>query len=380
MLNADPLNSRALGAALPPAGGIDCIPIIKRLPGSVLNSSPLGSWALNSSGGTLVIGCDDGPQGALFDPLERVEVYLLLVGDIRVPMSSFQATMRRTGQSFLQAIVPAGDTILPALEHNTLMQVQLGYYYPSVGEFDELETIAQAPLEQIRSDQGPTRFTLTLSGYGALPEYQPASRPLSGVQTRSINQGDRRVRCNVDLLLRPGHFATDTNGDLIRIEQIQYFVNATAAAMEVTGRADPTSTEPDPVLPITISFSTDSWGRYLTGDWVVAPDGTQISSAQITDDQESALILSLPYEANITVTYKVSSENNWDVFDIQVNGSSVFSDSGDKSENWLTASLQAGPSDNVILRYIKDRSVSELDDKAYIQKIELVPVSGEANG
>ncbi|BBI51121.1 hypothetical protein HORIV_35420 [Vreelandella olivaria] len=166
MLNSDPLNSRALGSPMPPEGGIDCVPIIKRLPGSVLNSSPLGSWALNGSGGTIVIGCDDGPQGALFDPLERVEVYLLLIGELRVPMSSFQATMRRTGKSFLQAIVPAGDSVLPALEYGALMQVQLGYYYPSADEYDGLETIALAPLEQIRSDEGPTRFTLTLSGYG----------------------------------------------------------------------------------------------------------------------------------------------------------------------------------------------------------------------
>ncbi|MBR2512765.1 MAG: hypothetical protein IKE45_01870 [Halomonas sp.] len=233
MLNTDPLNSRALGTALPPAGGIDCIPIVKRLPGSVLNSSPLGSWALNANGGTLVIGCDDGPQGALFDPLERVEVYLLQIGDLRVPMSSFQATMRLKGQSFLQAIVPAGDAVLPALEYDTPMQVQLGYYYPSADEFSDLETIAQAPLEQIRSDEGATRYTLTLSGYGDLPKADPRQRVLHGIQTRSINQGVRRIRCSVDLLLRPGNYAIDGDGATFEVGQIQYFVNATSAAMEV---------------------------------------------------------------------------------------------------------------------------------------------------
>lgn len=233
MLNSDPLNSRALGSPMPPEGGIDCVPIIKRLPGSVLNSAPLGSWALNSSGGTIVIGCDDGPQGALFDPLERVEVYLLVIGELSVPMSSFQATMRRTGKSFLQAIVPAGDRLLPTLEYGALMQVQLGYYYPSVDEYDGLETIALAPLEQIRSDEGPTRFTLTLSGYGDFPQAEPRERILQGVQSRSINQGVRRVRCNVDLLLRPDNYAVDANGESFHVGQIQYFVNATSAAMEV---------------------------------------------------------------------------------------------------------------------------------------------------
>jgi len=232
MLNTDPLNSRALGAAQPPAGGIDCIPIVKRLPGSVLNSSPLGSWALNASGGTLVIGCDDGPQGALFDPLERVEVYLLQIGELRVPMSSFQATMRLTGKSFMQAIVPAGSDVLPALEYGAPMQVQLGYYYPSADEFSDLETIAQAPLEQIRSDEGAARYTLTLSGYGDLPQAAPRQRVLQGIQTRSINQGVRRIRCSVDLLLRPGNYAIDGDGSVFEVGQIQYFVNATSAAME----------------------------------------------------------------------------------------------------------------------------------------------------
>lgn len=232
MLNTDPLNSRALAAPLP-VTAVDCIAIVKRLPGSVLNSAPLGSWALNASGGTLVVGCGDGPQGALFDPLERVEVYLLLIDDSHVPMSSFQATMRRTGKSFLQAIVPAGDSVLPTLAYGALMQVQLGYYYPSVDEYDGLETIALAPLEQIRSDEGPTRFTLTLSGYGDFPQAEPRERVLQGVQTRSVNQGVRRVRCNVDLLLRPDNYAVDANGESFHVEQIQYFVNASSAAMEV---------------------------------------------------------------------------------------------------------------------------------------------------
>ncbi|MBE0403059.1 hypothetical protein [Halomonas citrativorans] len=233
MLNTDPLNSGALGAALPPAGGIECIPIVKRLPGSAINSSPLGSWALNASGGTLVIGCDDGPQGELFDPLERVEVYLLQIGELRAPMSSFQATMRLTGKSFLQAIVPAGDAVLPALEYGAPMQVQLGYYYPSVDEFSDLETIAQAPLQQIRSDEGATRYTLTLSGYGVLPKADPRQRELRDIQTRSINQGVRRIRCSVDMLLRPGSYAIDGDGATIEVGQVQYFVNASSAAMEV---------------------------------------------------------------------------------------------------------------------------------------------------
>ncbi|CAH1044574.1 hypothetical protein [Halomonas sp. TD01] len=171
---------------------------------------------------------------SLFNPIERTEVYLLDIGIHRVPMSSFQATMRRQGKSFLQVIVPNGDESLSALQYGSMMRVQLGYYYPSNDEFDGLEVIAQVPLEIIRSDQGPTRNTLSLSGYGDVEQGASITRSLIGVSTRSINQGVRRVRCSVDLLLRPGDTAIDQDGSEFVVDQIQYFVNANSAAMEVT--------------------------------------------------------------------------------------------------------------------------------------------------
>lgn len=193
----------------------------------MLNASPLNTAPINAPLIQL------RPRPIISNPLEKTEVYLLSVGDLRVPMSSFQATMRRQGKSFLQAIVPAGDAVLTALEYGALMRVELGYYYPSDDEFDGLEVIASAPLEIIRSDEGPSRHTLTLSGYGGSAQNASITRALQGVSTRSINQGRRRVRCSVDLLLRPGDRAIDLDGSSFVIDQIQYFVNATSAAMEV---------------------------------------------------------------------------------------------------------------------------------------------------
>lgn len=235
MLNAVVLNAVAINGMLPlPFVADDCTPIIRRLPGSVLNASPLGSWALNGRGGAIVTPCEN-PAGTVFDPLARTEIYLLLIDGQQVPMSSFQATMRAEGKSFVQAVLPgAGE--MPPLEYGALMEVQLGYYYPDAGEYSGLETIAQAPLEIVRSDEGASRFTVTVSGYGALPKYAPDRRPLRGVRTRSINQGKRRVRCDVDLLLRPRQYAIDTDGASFAVDTIQYFVNSASAAMEVTER------------------------------------------------------------------------------------------------------------------------------------------------
>lgn len=235
MLNAVVLNAVAINGMLPlPFVAEDCTPIIRRLPGSVLNASPLGAWALNGRGGAIVTQCEN-PAGTVFDPLARTEVYLLLVDGVQVPMSSFQATMRSEGKSFVQAVLPAAGE-LPPFEYGALMEVQLGYYYPDAGGYSDLKTIAEAPLEIIRSDEGASRLTMTVSGYGSLPDYAPAQIPLRGVRTRSINQGKRRVRCDVDLLLRPKHYAIDTDGESFAVDTIQYFVNSASAAMEVTER------------------------------------------------------------------------------------------------------------------------------------------------
>lgn len=193
----------------------------------MLNARPINTAPVNAPMSR------ERPRPFIGNPLEQTEVYLLSVGDLRVPMSSFQATMRRAGKSFLQVIVPAGDAALLALVYGALMKVELGYYYPSDDEFDGLEVIASAPLEIIRSDEGPSRHTLTLSGYGSSAQSTSITRALQGVSTRSINQGRRRVRCSVDLLLRPGDTAVDSNGAEFVVDQIQYFVNATSAAMEV---------------------------------------------------------------------------------------------------------------------------------------------------
>ncbi|MDP4557960.1 hypothetical protein Q9247_09720 [Halomonas meridiana] len=196
----------------------------------MLNAFPLNAVPFNGAAPRDASGL---PRPVISNPLERMEVYLLQIGDGRVPMSSFQASMRLAGKSFLQVIVPAGSAVLPALEYGVPMQVSLGYYHPSDDEFDGLETIAQAPLEVIRSDEGPTRKTLSLSGYGQAAQPAALTRQLVGVSGRSINQSRRRVRCSVDLLLRPGDTAIDADGTEFQVGQIQYFVNATAAAMEV---------------------------------------------------------------------------------------------------------------------------------------------------
>jgi hypothetical protein len=198
----------------------------------MLNSSTLNSKPLN---GPSTSGFPEVNDWSLMAPVERQAIYVLEIGELRLPISSAQASMRRVGQSFLQVVVPSAREYVDALQ--TLlaetMTLRSGYRYAD-GSESPLEDIAEAPFEQLRRDEGPFRDTLTLSGYGERSTTTIAERELRRVQTRSGGtDGRRRVRCEIDLFLRPGHTAIDADGVSFTVGVIQYFIGTQSEAMEV---------------------------------------------------------------------------------------------------------------------------------------------------
>ncbi|MFW6344805.1 MAG: hypothetical protein ACOC0M_00515 [Halomonas sp.] len=195
----------------------------------MLNGSALNSAALN---GTAQAASEDWTASL---PVERQTIYVLDVGDYRVRISSAQATMRRSGESFLQAVIPnAGEHAAAIAERaGETMQLRSGYRYAD-GSLSPLEIIAEAPFQTSSQATGATNDTLTISGYGRRVSPVGVERRLASVQTRTIGQdGRRRVRCAIDLLLRPGHLAVDTDGAGFTVGTIQYFINAASEGMEV---------------------------------------------------------------------------------------------------------------------------------------------------
>lgn len=196
----------------------------------MLNTWTPNSKPLNARGGTP--GIEDWTLTA---PVERQTVYLLDIDGLRVPISSAQATMRSAGQGFLQAVVPNGAEYIEALEGlpEAPMRLLTGYRFAD-GTLSQLEEIAEAPFQLLRRDEGGTRDTLTLSGYGPRTTSTSATRDLVGVQTRSTGtNARRRVRAEIDLFLRPGHTARDSDGVEFEVGIIQYFINDVSEAMEV---------------------------------------------------------------------------------------------------------------------------------------------------
>lgn len=195
----------------------------------------LNIWTLNSKPLNDLGVSPEIEDWAALAPVERQTVYVLDVGDYRVPISSVQATMRRSGQSFLQATIPNASEHAAeiAARLSDTMTLRMGYRYED-GSLSPLEDIAQAPFQLSTRSTGPVNDTLQISGYGPRSTSTTATRSLRGVQTRTIDAtGRRRVRAEIDLFLRPGHTARNSDGTEFTAGVIQYFISAASEAMEV---------------------------------------------------------------------------------------------------------------------------------------------------
>lgn len=145
-------------------------------------------------------------------------------GAVRVPISSWQATLQTGGANYIQCVIPACLAWIETLSAATEFVIYRRAVLPS-GEALEYE-MARAPTGQVQFDRGAQRYTCTLSGYSsafAANENPPAvyDRSLTGL--RSVSQGTtKRVRCAVDWLLRPGHRAF-VDGVPMVVRYINYY-------------------------------------------------------------------------------------------------------------------------------------------------------------
>ncbi|MDD2927063.1 hypothetical protein [Rhodoferax sp.] len=158
-------------------------------------------------------------------------------GVARVPISSWQATLRAGGSSYVQCVVPAVTDWVTTINAATEFVIYRRAVLPSEQAIEY--EMARSPLEQMAFDRGPTNYTGTISGYStgfAVGDGHPPAaldRTLTGV--RSISQsGGMRVRCSVDWLLRPGHRAWVGDTSFI-VDYINDYVVRADAYMDVGG-------------------------------------------------------------------------------------------------------------------------------------------------
>ena len=162
-------------------------------------------------------------------------------GAVRVPISSWQATLQAGLSSYVQCVIPAATNYTAAIESATAFTVRRRAVAPS-GLAVEYP-MATAPAQTVRFDRGPQRNTCTLSGYtpasapiGEAPPPALYDRELVGVRSISSGAGGVRVRCAIDWTLRPGHRAFVEGAPFV-VSYINYYVTGGDAYADVGERA-----------------------------------------------------------------------------------------------------------------------------------------------
>lgn len=164
--------------------------------------------------------------GALGDATTRYVMDLHTpAGTVRVPISSWQATLQTGSSNYVQCVVPACAAHVAQINSATEFVIYRRAELPD-GSALEYE-MARAPTGQVRFDWGPQRHTCTLAGYSTAfvaDENPPVAynRALVAVRSISSGQGGMRVRCAVDWLLRPGHRAFADGAPLV-VSYINYY-------------------------------------------------------------------------------------------------------------------------------------------------------------
>lgn len=194
---------------------------------TALASMPLAAWsAAPSPLGTPTATAYHDFTGQLGDVITRYTMDLITpTGAVRVPVSSWQATLQTGSSNYVQCVIPACGAWADLINTATAFVIYRTAHPPGLPAIEYEMT--RAPAEQVQFDQGPARYTCTLSGYtaGFAENEDPATtydRVLTGVRSISTGTGGQRVRCAVDWLLRPGHRAF-VRGDSFVVSYINYY-------------------------------------------------------------------------------------------------------------------------------------------------------------
>lgn len=195
---------------------------------AMLGSVPLACYAAAASplGVSIALAYHDF-TGQLGDAVTRYVMDLTTPGGpVRVPISSWQATLQTGASCYVQCVVPAcldwSDTINAADE----------FVISRVADAPSGEItyeMARSPLEQVSMARGPTNYTATLSGYAdafAEDEDPDATfdRTLTGIRSITSGTSPTRVRSAIDWLLRPGQRAYYDDGASFVVSYINYYV------------------------------------------------------------------------------------------------------------------------------------------------------------
>ena len=165
--------------------------------------------------------------GQLGDAITRYVMDLTTPGGlVRVPISSWQATLQTGASNYVQCVIPAAADWSASIDAATAFTISRTAEPPGLPVIEY--EMASAPLETVSVAQGQTNFTATLSGYSpafAVDDAPPTAknRTLAGVRSVTTTGGKVRVRCAIDWLLRPAMRAYLPDGSSFVVGYINYY-------------------------------------------------------------------------------------------------------------------------------------------------------------
>ena len=145
---------------------------------------------------------------------------------LRIPISSWQATVQTDRASFLQCVIPAADDYVDDLAARLNSSNFSIYRITYLNDEEQKSQLAIAPLETTSYARGPSNYTLTVSGYGdaETASASPATRTMTGLRSiYTTSTGKTRARCDIDWFLRPGDTAV-VDGENVTVSYINYYV------------------------------------------------------------------------------------------------------------------------------------------------------------
>ena len=229
-------NAGPLGAAQTVGAGAAGRSLMPAILGDALVLGIFPTFGIVAMGSPLIpvqaIGYHDF-TATLGDVVTHYAMDLIVAGQsVRVPISSWQATLQTGAKNYVQGVVPAVADWTDAINDATEFVITRAAD-TSVGRIEY--EMARAPLEQISIARGPTNYTATLSGYStAFAENEEPDaaydRTLTGIRSTTTGTAATRVRCAIDWLLRPGQRAYYDEGASFVVSYINYYVPATGDA------------------------------------------------------------------------------------------------------------------------------------------------------
>lgn len=174
------------------------------------------------------------------DPTSAVRYVMDLTVDgalVRVPISSWQATMQTDSTCYVQCVVPACDPWVDTINAASDFVVsRVGTLYPEYGSETVEGPLAGAPIQVVQISRGGTNSSAVLSGYiDALPTVDDPDalydRELSDVRSISTYGDTVSVRCGIDWLLRPGQRAVYGATSFV-VSYINYYVTGYASSID----------------------------------------------------------------------------------------------------------------------------------------------------